>query len=311
MADMTKTGIVFDTQSFSVHDGPGIRTLVFLKGCPLSCLWCANPEGQSIHPEIRYHETNCAGCLSCVAACPHAAAHPVVDRQPKQGFVKFQRETCLKCQEKPCIEACPNRALQLVGKTMTVGDVMKVIRRDLPYSRGVGGVTLSGGEPLMQFDFAMEILKACREEYVSTAVESAMHVPWERVETAMPYVDLFLCDIKQMDSDRHRELTKVGNEQILANIAALAKAKPTGVLVRVPVIPTMNDSLKNIGATAAFARANGIDRINLLPYHKMGEVKYRQIGIDYPMPDLPSPSADQMAELKQAVEAQGVKCIVG
>lgn len=308
---MTKTGIVFDTQSFSVHDGPGIRTLVFLKGCPLSCLWCANPEGQSVHPEIRYHETNCAGCLSCVAACPYDGVHPVAERKPKQGFVQFEREICLKCEEKPCVDACPNRAIQWVGKKMTVADVIKIIKRDLPYSRGAGGVTLSGGEPLMQFDFALELLKACQEEYINTAVESAMHVPWERVEAALPYVDLFLTDIKQMDSAKHRELTKVGNEQILANIAALAKAKPGGVLVRVPVIPTMNDSVENIKATAAFAKANGIDRINLLPYHKMGEVKYRQIGVEYPMPDLPSPSAQQMEELRQVVDSQGVKGIVG
>lgn len=310
MTDMNVSGIVFDTQSFSVHDGPGIRTLVFLKGCPLRCKWCANPEGQFPLPEKRYFPAYCRGCLSCMAACPNDAVSVVEEPTRDTGFVAHNREICLQCRDMQCLEACPERAIRPSGRRMTVGEVMRIIRREIPYYKGVGGITLSGGEPLTQPEFAAELLKACKEEMVNTCIESAMHVPWKHIEAVLPYTDYWLVDIKHMDSDKHREGTHVPNTTILENIARLTRERPGQVVIRVPVIPGFNDTVENMEATGRFARDHNVSRVNLLPYHKLGQVKYNQIGMEYPMPDVAPPSKEHMEELRQAVERQGVMGIV-
>lgn len=307
MTNLRKTGIVFDIQSFSVHDGPGIRTLIFLKGCPLRCLWCANPEGQKLFPEVCYHVTKCEGCLTCAKVCPHVAItlNSEGKNQPK---ILIDREKCAKCIGLECVAACPEGALQLSGKVMTVEEVMKAVKRDLPYYRNKGGVTLSGGDPVFQPDFAVEILKACKEEYVNTAIESAMFAKPENIEKFLPVTDLFLTDIKHMNSQKHKELTGVPNELILRNIALAAKYQP--VLVRVPVIPGSNDDDKNIAATAAFCLENGIYRVNILPYHKLGINKYEQLGLEYLQPEVETPDDDKMEHIKEIMEHIGMTCII-
>lgn len=307
VVDLNKIGNVFDIQSLSFHDGPGIRTLIFLKGCPLKCLWCANPEGQKTYVEIRYHSANCQGCLECSKVCANGAITKNNDKYGK-ALINIDREKCVKCTSVECVEACCNDAITSVGKVMTVKEVMKAVKRDLPYYRGKGGVTLSGGDPTYQVEFAVEILKACHEEYINTAIESAMLVNTEVIDKFIPLTDLFLTDIKHMNSNKHRELTGVGNELILKNIAKIAKYKP--VLVRVPVIPSLNDDDENISATAEFCLKNGITRINLLPYHKLGQAKYEQLGLDYRMPDVQLPESSKMEHLKEIVEKVGVTCII-
>lgn len=312
MAEMKNIqGIVFDVQSFSVHDGPGIRTLIFLKGCPLKCMWCANPEGQRLFPEIRYHKQNCRGCLMCAEACPKQAITAAANPQPGSAMINIDRTKCESCIEMECKDACPYNAMQITGKLMSVTDIMKIVQRDRPYFRNDGGVTLSGGDPFVQSDFALEILKACHSEYVHTAVESSMFLHFDLLEKYIPYIDFYLCDIKHMDSEKHKELTGVPNELILHNIAKLAKIDSSKVLIRVPVITGCNDDEENMVETARFAKENGLTRINLLPYHKLGIVKYEQLGKEYLMPEVETPDQEKMEHLRQVIQDQGVTCVVG
>lgn len=307
MTTSKKNGIVFDVQSFSLHDGPGIRTLIFLKGCPLKCTWCANPEGQKIYPELRYYKSKCSGCLECIKSCPHDAITSIEDSTGKV-IISIDREKCCKCTDFKCIDFCPDSALSSAGKIMSVEEIMKIIKRDLPYYRGKGGITLSGGDPTYQHKFAVEILKACKDEYIHTAVESAVFSKTEILENFIPYVDLFLTDIKHMNSDKHKQLTGVENELILKNISMIAKCKQ--ILVRIPIIPGLNDDNENITATASFCKENGITRINILPYHKLGQAKYEQLGLEYNMPDIETPGNSKMEYIKQLIENLGVTCVI-
>lgn len=303
MEGKNNIGTVFDIQSLSFHDGPGIRTLIFLKGCPLKCLWCANPEGQGKTAEIRYHSINCTGCMECSKTCVKNAIYM------KDNSIGIHREKCSNCEDLKCIDACNNDALKLSGKEMSVDEVMKIVKRDIPYYRGKGGVTLSGGDPTFQPQFAVSLLKACKEEYVNTAIESAMFTNFDVVQSFIPVTDLFLTDIKHMNSAKHINLTGVDNKQILDNITKIAQLKP--IVVRVPVIPGLNDDDENIIDTAKFCAENNISRINLLPYHQLGLPKYNQLELDYNMPKVQSPDNEKMNYLKELVESIDVKCIIG
>lgn len=304
MVNLNVQGMVFDVQSFSIHDGPGIRTIVFLKGCPLRCLWCANPEGQKKYPEISYHDVKCKGCLDCIKD-----SAGLLSANSESSIITINRDKILENSNLDFIDNCPNSALEVKGKLMSVKEVMKKIKRDLPYYRGEGGITLSGGDPTFQPEFALEILKACKEEYISTAIESAMFTSLDIVEKFISLTDYFLTDIKHMDSQKHKELTGVPNEHILRNIARLAKSSE--VIIRIPIIPTLNDSEENIKNTAIFCRENGIERINILPYHKLGIAKYKQIGLPYKMPNLNPPDEKSMENLQDLIEKNGVKCVIG
>ncbi|AWI04894.1 glycyl-radical enzyme activating protein [Clostridium drakei] len=305
-----KTGTVFDIQSFSVHDGPGIRTIVFLKGCPLKCWWCSNPEGQDALPEVGYHVDKCQHCMSCVIACKNKAIEEITELTSNEDYIKINKEKCRKCLTFDCVDACPNKGLVTWGNLKTVEDVMKYINRDISYFRKNGGVTLSGGEPLYQHEFALEILKACKEEYINTAIETTLYAPFEVIEPFIPFVDLFLCDIKQMDNSKHKEYTGVSNKIILSNICSLAQ-KSKNILIRIPLIPGCNDDILNIKDTSKFAYDNGISRINILPYHNLGQSKYDKLGKEYKLKDTKSPEADKLEQLKKVVEEQGIKCIIG
>ncbi|MDW8801746.1 indoleacetate decarboxylase activase [Clostridium sp. A1-XYC3] len=308
MKNLRSSGIIFDIQSLSFHDGPGIRTLVFLKGCPLKCLWCANPEGQKLLPELRYHKVNCAGCMECSKACVENAI-TLKNHEDAKVTISINKEKCIKCSDLKCTDMCLNDALKLSGKTMTVDEVMKVIKRDSAYYKRKGGVTLSGGDPTYQPEFAVSLLKACKEEYINTAVESAMFTTVDTVNKFIPVTDLFLTDIKHMNEDKHKKLTGVSNQPILNNISIISKQKP--VVIRVPIIPGLNDDKENIISISRFCAENNIDRINLLPYHKLGVAKYEQLGLTYDILDVNSPNKEKMELLKEAVESSGVKCIIG
>ncbi|AEB76288.1 indoleacetate decarboxylase activase [Clostridium botulinum] len=308
MIEFNKIGTVFDIQSFSLHDGPGIRTLIFLKGCPLKCLWCANPEGQNLYPEIFYDSNNCLGCLECVKICNMKSISYTKDSNNNIN-IKIDRDICSKCKTYECTNACYNNALKVSGKNMSITEIMKIIKRDLPYYRNEGGITLSGGDPTtFQSSFALELLKACKDEFINTAIETSMSTSTEIIKEFIPVTDMFLADIKHMDTNKHKKLTGVSNSLILKNISLVSKYKP--ILVRIPIIPGFNDDNENIICTANFCKSNNISKINILPYHKLGESKYRQLNIDYNLNNVLTPNADKMNHVKNLIENVGVTCII-
>ncbi|HJD96637.1 glycyl-radical enzyme activating protein [Mailhella massiliensis] len=278
-ADAMEKGVVFNVQKYSVHDGPGIRTIVFLKGCPLRCRWCSNPESQRNAPDIAWNDTSCIGCLSCVHTCPQKA----LSLSPR-GILK-DHERCVGCLS--CVRACPAEAMFLYGGERRVKDILDDVEKDsLFYARSGGGITLSGGEPLFQPQFALALLREAKERHIHRAMESCAFCPEETFLEAAGLLNYLLVDVKCPDEERHRLFTGQSNKRILSNIRAAHQAFPAlPIHVRTPVIPGVNDTEEDIAAIASFAREAGAQAYELLPYHKMGESKYRFLGKDYPMGD--------------------------
>jgi pyruvate formate lyase activating enzyme len=299
------TGQVFNIQRYSIHDGAGIRTLVFLKGCPLRCLWCCNPESQKSEPELGFIEARCVGSgicgAPCVSVCPVEAIH-----LNAQGKPVIDRETCDTCGK--CAEACRNDALKIVGREMTVDEVMTEVEKDRAfYWRSGGGMTIGGGEPLAQYRFTAGLLQAAQEVYLHTALETCGHAPWSHLETVLQHVDLLQFDFKHLDPARHAELTGQSNELIIGNLKKVLSVKdPQDVIIRIPVIPGCNDSAENIGETARFVAELGFRQAELVPYHRLGVSKYSQYGISYQLDECqPSPQTDLDA-LRKTVEGMGL-----
>ncbi len=259
-------------------DGPGIRTTVFLKGCNLRCAWCHNPESQSAAPQMMFHASKCTGCGKCKETCPN------------------RLEACDLCGR--CTLYCPHDAREICGKEYTVGQVLKEIQKDkIFYDNSKGGVTFSGGECMLQIDFLTEILKACKEHGIHTAVDTAGHVPYECFERILPYTDLFLYDVKCFDSKKHKRFTGVGNELILDNLKKLL-ATEKSMWVRIPIIGAVNDSEKELREIKAFLDSCGKpEKVELLPYHAMGEHKYAAIGKEAQR--FPVPSEEKMRQFKK------------
>lgn len=253
-------GRIFNIQRFSIHDGPGIRTIVFFKGCFMRCAWCCNPESQSKEIET---------------------------------LVEKGKE-------------------KIVGKDVYVRDIMPEILADLPYyRRSEGGVTLSGGEVLCQADFARELLKACKEEGLHTAIESAASAPFSEIEKLLPYLDLYLMDIKHMDSQKHKEYTGVGNERILENAKKVAESG-VELIIRTPVVPTFNDTPEDIKAISSFAKSlQSVKEHHLLPYHRLGTDKYFGLGRNYSLKEIEPPTKEKMEYLLSVAEQSGLKCKIG
>lgn len=295
--------MIFDIQKCSIHDGNGLRTLVFFKGCPLRCKWCANPESQSYRAEIMEAPKNCIGCGACVKVCPAGAIQ--VDNE-----MRIDREKCTSCFQ--CVDRCFSEAKYLVGKEYDVDGLYKEIEKDkIFYDIRGGGVTFSGGEPLTQPRFLTDIARRCHEEGVHVQIESCGYGEFEQFRSALPFIDAMFIDVKQMDPFVHRELTGVGNERILENIRKI-DAFGIPITVRTPVVPGCNDSRENIVKTAEFIRslehAKGYE---LLPYHRFGVGKYKALGRDYLLPDIEPPSEETMLSLVReanAVLAGSGKC---
>jgi pyruvate formate lyase activating enzyme len=304
-------GVVFSIQRFSIHDGPGIRTTVFLKGCSLHCFWCHNPEGIRLKPDIQYFPDRCIGCDECVRVCQHGAA--IIEN----GVRVYDRSKCIVCGE--CVETCYAGARVLTGKTMTVDAVMSEVLQDRAfYETSTGGVTLSGGEPVLQPDFSFGILQRCKAEGLHTAIETCGNVPWESEARMLPVTDLIMMDIKHMDSAKHRWATGAPNERILAAARKFAGTdKP--IIFRIPVIPTVNDTVDEVTAIATFvhelielrnnAGGDGAHTISLelLPFHRLAGDKYRSLDMDYRARDLKTPSREQMNALTEAANLCAVE----
>ena len=295
-------GIVFDIQRFSIHDGPGIRTIIFLKGCPLRCRWCSNPESQKMKPELMYRSDQCIRCGSCFKVCKVGAIN-----LDKEYIV--DRDKCTSCGE--CVLVCPSSALLMKGKTMTVEEVIKEARKDsIQYYRSDGGITLSGGEALVQSEFAKELFKACKAQGWHTAVETEGYTNEEVIRDVMPYVDLVMLDIKSVDPKKHVEFTGVDNKTILRNAKIIQEI--TNTVIRIPVIPEFNASREEITDIIKFVKTlPNVKKVHLLPYHRYGENKYKLLNREYEMKDTKELSDDYKSELKQIVESYGLECQIG
>ena len=299
-------GVVFNIQRFSIHDGPGIRTTVFLKGCPLRCGWCSNPESTRPTPEIITRDAKCIRCGKCVEACSQQAITVA------QNTRTIQWEKCNYCMK--CVEVCPSGAIEHAGEYMTVARVMDVVGRDAGfYGRTNGGMTLSGGEPLVQWQFALELLQAAKRRGLHTALDTTGYADWETLDEILKFTDLVLYDVKHPNSARHQEATGVPNERILDNLRKTVAKPGVKVWVRHAVIPQFSDSEDELEELCKLVLTlkPPVEKISLLPYHKFGELKYAATGKVYPWKGIPVMTEEQVGRLKKLVESHGIKVDVG
>jgi len=303
--DLVKeNGIIFDIKNYAIHDGPGIRTTVFFKGCPLNCRWCHNPEGLDISAQVIYHKDRCIGCGECINICPEGA----IALSPS-GVITDQSK-CVHCGT--CAETCPAEARELVGKVVTVDYVVGEIKKDiLFYDESEGGVTFSGGEPLMQPDFLLGLLDACGKLDIHRTVDTTGYADADLLLKVAERTDLFLYDLKHMDSEKHRKYTGVPNEQILSNLELLAK-HGAKINIRIPIIPGINCDDENIDRTGAFVSSlPGVHDINILPYHSAAEGKYTKLGLNYPLGKILPSSEHKIDAVAKRLEKFGSHVKIG
>lgn len=268
------TGVIFNIQHYCIHDGPGIRTNVFVKGCPLRCAWCANPESQSPRPQLMYLKSKCTGCGKCIEVCPVGAVSRDADNP---AFVHTDRSLCTACGA--CVKGCATKAREITGREITAGEAFDEVAKDTLFYGKDGGLTVTGGEALAYPAFTGALVKLCKAAGISTAVETCGAVSWETMAPVLENTDIVLYDIKQMDSALHKQYTGVGNERILENLQNISEKTNCTIIVRCPVIPPCNDSAENFHALGRFLTEKKIrvSEINLLPYHNMGEGKREQL----------------------------------
>ncbi len=298
------SGVVFDVKRFAIHDGPGIRTTVFFKGCPLRCTWCHNPEGIAPQPELSFRENRCVGCGACAESCASRAVTLV------NGRAATDREACTQCGS--CAQVCPTAAREIVGKSVSVRELVRELERDrVFYEESGGGVTVSGGEPLMQPEFLRALLEVCRARGLHTAVDTSCYAGWETFESLRGLVDLFLCDIKHMDGETHQRIAGVDNTRVLDNIRRLAAADGQ-MTIRMPVIPGLNDDERNIKATGAFvASLPGVTRIDILPYNEGGCAKLTRLLSGREPPEFASLEPHTMRRMAGRLAAYGLDVSIG
>ena len=295
------SAVIFNIMRFSTHDGPGIRTTVFFKGCPLSCWWCHNPESQNSQPDRLYFAERCRHCGDCVAACPEQAIEQI------DGEVRTS-DRCTLCGT--CVDSCQAEARQLAGRRIALGEVVREIEKDLVFfEESGGGVTLSGGEPAAQPRFAAALLRACRERGIHTVLETCGYARTDVFLRVALLAAEVLFDLKLLDPVRHRHYTGVSNRRILQNLEQLARRQ--AVVVRIPVIPGINDSPEDVRQFADYLAAIPIRRVELLPYHRFGAEKYRRLGWTYKLTDTPEPAPAEIALFRGALAETGLNATVG
>lgn len=290
---------IFNIQKYNMYDGPGVRTLVFFQGCPLRCTWCSNPEGQHRKFQVLFKKDMCANCGACVDVCP-AGVHTMSPAGEHQ--IDRSRE-CIGCRL--CEEACPKTALAVVGEVQTISELMEVIEQDRPfYETSGGGVTLGGGEVLAQPEAAANLLQVCKQRGINTAIETCGYARPETIAKVADYVDLFLYDVKHMNSEKHHQLTGVRNEMILENLTWLLENR-YNVQIRMPLLKGVNDGEEEILELVKFLEPykehKNFKGVDLLPYHKMGVNKYKQLGWEYPIEGDPKLSNDDLARIEQSI----------
>lgn len=301
-ADQNQEGLIFNIQRFSIHDGPGIRTTVFMKGCPLRCDWCSNPESQQAFPTLLVRDIPCVRCGKCAEACPKGAIS--VDCMGRH----IDWTLCDNCLQ--CVDACLYQSLNVCGERILVEDALTEVLKDAPFYRNSdGGVTVSGGEPLMQASFVSSLLELCKQEGLHTCLDTTAYAQWEVMGEVLHFVDLVLFDVKHLDTVEHQRKTGVPNDLILANLEKAAKF--TKIWFRIPLIAGFNDSEEHVISVARLGITHGVEKISLLPYHEGGRNKCEQMGRPYPHGGDSFPSDEHVEFLKEMIEAEGMSASVG
>jgi pyruvate formate lyase activating enzyme len=299
-----QTGKIFDIKKYAIHDGPGIRTTIFFKGCPLSCWWCHNPEGIAYTTQRLYRRDRCIGCRECVAACAENAIEICA-----KG-INWNAAECVYCGT--CEDLCPAEAVDIIGKTMSVDEVVAEITKDTVfYDESRGGITISGGEPLMQPSFLIALLDACKKLELHRTVDTSGFAESHTLLEAATRTDLFLYDLKHMDSEKHTRFTGVSNEIILNNLEVLSRQE-TEIVIRLPIIPGFNSDQENIDKTGAFiASLPGVSRINILPYHCAATAKYKNLGLDFNTSDLLKPTRELLESVAKRLKTYQLTVNIG
>lgn len=299
---MDHKAMLMDIKRFAVHDGPGIRTTLFLKGCSLRCLWCHNPEGIRAEKQLAYYSHKCIGCGECVKVCS-AGAH----RISEIGHL-FTRDSCICCGS--CAAVCLGNALTLFGREIHVDEAYRLVTEDAIFYRETGGVTVSGGEPLLHFAFVKALFTKLKASGIHTAVDTCGNVPWKNFAEVLPLTDLFLYDIKHIDPEAHKMLTGADNRQILENLQKLSDAG-ANIEIRMPLVPQVNDDEETLHHIGIFLQNLNITRMTVLPYHSMARSKYTALGMPDTMPDVPSPTDEALQKAVEILRHFGINAISG
>lgn len=311
---MSNQGIVLNVQRFTLHDGPGIRTEFFLKGCPLRCDWCGNPESFNRHIEVGVYQNKCISSEKC-DSCREVCHDPTILIFSGSQLEEIDRDKCTSCLA--CSDSCPAEAVKQWGQAMSVDECMEIILKDKGfYDRSGGGITVSGGEPLLQSNFVFDLFKVCKQEGIHTCLESSFYSNWNKIEKLVPYTDLFISDIKIMDRGLHKKHTGVDNQRILNNLKLISKTEKA-LILRIPIIPTINDSLNNIKATADFIlheMSGKTITLQLLSFMRLGEEKYESLGLPYKMKGLVFDRVEFQNLVKDIavyINDRGIHCLIG
>lgn len=298
-------GIIFDIQNYAIYDGPGIRTLIFLKGCPLSCIWCQNPESQKLNPQISYFEEKCVRCGTCVESCSNDAL------QLLNNKIVRNEKLCVLCGN--CVEACPNNVMEIIGKEISVKELVEIAIRDkVFFDNSGGGITISGGEPTMQIEFLLELLKTIKEQGIHTAIETCGYFQENIIKELVKYVDLFLFDIKHIDALIHKAYTGVPNDKILANFTLIhVKVGNERIIPRIPLIPGANTDENILKGIALFLnKVNYNGPIHLMPYNKLIKTKYEKVGMGHLYRDMGDLSEEDLQNIKKLFKDYGFRVVI-